>query len=159
MATGKTKKSKRFKKTNKRNRSKYPALDVKLNLRTRTDLIDYDYLDKLNEKDKEWLNKFTEEYVNASFKKDKTKNIQNSKAHKKDSYDRNNARNRCIYTKSKAYDNLDYLEDVFETLDSREVIYEEKIIEIIDEERELLKKFNDLDNTDNDSGNGSNKSD
>lgn len=57
-----------MKKQNRRSQSKYPALDPKLNLKTRADLLDYDYIDQLSEKDKQWLNDFSNEYVNADFK-------------------------------------------------------------------------------------------
>jgi hypothetical protein len=82
-----------------------------VNLKTRIDLIDYDYVNKLSEKDKAWLNKFTEEYTNASFKKT-SKPIQKTKAQRKDAYDRNNSRNRCIYTRAKASGKLEYTEDL-----------------------------------------------
>ena len=105
------------KKRNRRNSSKYPALHPEYNLKSRTDLIDYDYLDKLSEKDKAWLNSFTEEYVNANFnhdgkrihpKKYKTKKVQRTGKKKKidlfknESERRNNARNRCVLTKAGA---------------------------------------------------------
>lgn len=56
------------KKPTRRSKSDYPALDPRLNLKTRSDLLDYDYIDKLSEKDKQWLNDFNTEYVNADFK-------------------------------------------------------------------------------------------
>lgn len=82
-----------------------------MNLRTRTELIDYDYLDKLNDKEKEWLNKFSEEYIGASIKKDE-KPMHKTKRLRKDCYDRNNARNRCILTRAKASGTINYLEDL-----------------------------------------------
>lgn len=56
------------KKRTRRSQSKYPALDPKLNLKTRQELLDIDYLDQLSDKDKQWLNDFTNEYVHADFK-------------------------------------------------------------------------------------------
>lgn len=56
------------KKQTRRSSSKYPALDPKLNLKTRSDLIEIDYIEKLSEKDKQWLNDFNNEFVNADFK-------------------------------------------------------------------------------------------
>lgn len=52
-----------------RSKTKYPGLKTNVNTRKRQHLIDYDYLDKLSEKEKAYLNKFTEETVSASFKK------------------------------------------------------------------------------------------
>lgn len=68
----------------KRARAKYPALRPELNLKSRYELIDYDYLDELSEEDKRWLNKFTEEYVNASLNsKELDKNLHNTEDLKK----------------------------------------------------------------------------
>jgi len=131
----------KVKKKNRRNSTKYPALKPDLNLKTRTDLLDYDYIDKLSAKEKEWLNKFTEEYTNARFDK-KSKQLMNEKlnpepvkiekienagpnhdinvviktknSYKKQSYDKNNARNRCILTQQKAANTLLYLEKIKE---------------------------------------------
>jgi hypothetical protein len=104
-------------KQNKRSKAKYPALKPELNLKTRHELIaDYDYIKKLSPEEKEWLNKFTKEYVNAEINTKKPrKNLHKTKAARKDCYDRNNARNRCIYTRSKASWNLKYLEDINES--------------------------------------------
>lgn len=56
------------KKSTRRSKAQFPALDPKLNLKTRSDLIDVDYLDQLNDKEKQWLNDFNSEFVNADFK-------------------------------------------------------------------------------------------
>ena len=42
--------------------------DKSKNPRSRQQLIDFDYLDKLSDTDKEWLAKFADEYYGASFK-------------------------------------------------------------------------------------------
>lgn len=63
--------------------------------------MDYDYLDKLSEKEKEWLNAFTEEYVHANMNH-KGKKLHKTQKLKRDCYNRNNARNRCIWTRAKA---------------------------------------------------------
>ena len=88
-------------KKTKRSMAKYPALDPSLNLKTRTGLIDYDYIDQLSDKDKKWLNKFTEEYVGANIPEEK-RNLHNTDELKKDCYDRNNARNRDVLTRAEA---------------------------------------------------------
>lgn len=108
-------KSKAVKKKNKRSREKYPALKPELNLRSRFELIDYDYVDKLNDEEKAWLNKFTNEYTNASLdRKNLKNNFHNTEELKKDCYDRNNARNRDVLTRAKASGNNVYLDDIKE---------------------------------------------
>lgn len=135
---------KKLVKRNRRNKSKYPALKPDLNLKTRTDLIDYDYLDKLSDKEKAWLNSFTEEYVGANMKH-KGKKFHKTKAMKKDCYDRNNARNRCIYTKAKASGQIDYLEDLKNTYSLDGNTPEDELIS--------LNESYDLNHTDEDSEN------
>lgn len=94
-------------KKNRRNQAKFPALEKKYNLLSRQELIDFDYIDKLNDKEKEWLNKFVEEEVNASFKHSKPLN--RTKKQRQACYTKNNARNRCILTKNKMLGNVDDL--------------------------------------------------
>lgn len=90
----------------KRAKAKYPALKPELNLKTRYELIDYDYIGKLNEEEKKWLNQFTEEYVNASLDSENVENnFHNTQELKRDCYRRNNARNRDILTRAKASGN------------------------------------------------------
>jgi hypothetical protein len=94
-------KAKETPKINKRNSTKHSALIPHLNLKTRFELVDYDYINKLSPKEKEWLNNFTEEYVHANMKH-AGKKLHTTKRLKKDCYDRNNSRNRCILTRNKA---------------------------------------------------------
>lgn len=56
------------KKRNRRSEARFPALNPNLNLKTRSDLLDQDYIAKLSDKEKQWLNDFNTEYVNADFK-------------------------------------------------------------------------------------------
>ena len=124
------------KKQSKRSREKYPALKPEFNLKTRYELIDYDYINKLSEDEKKWLNKFTEEYTNASLDtKNPKKNLHKTKKLRKDCYDRNNARNRCILTKANATGIVDSYEAV-----KIKVEYEEDIIDNLD-----AKRLNNLD--------------
>lgn len=136
---------KKRKKITKRSRSRFPALEPQLNLRSRYDLIDYDYVDKLSKEDKEFLNSFTEEYVNANLKH-KGKKLHKTKKLKKDRYDANNARNRCIMTKAKASGKLDYSEDIQDKLDSLNTRFQnpEEHLLFKEEIQELIQNFNDL---------------
>lgn len=122
---------------NKRARTKHPALRPELNLKTRYELIDYDYVDKLTEEEKTWLNKFTEEYVNASLDtKDLNNNFHSTEELKKDCYRRNNARNRDILTRAKAAGNH---------VSTDELLLNKKILKINDKEDLFNKIDNDVD--------------
>lgn len=120
-------------KKNKRAKVKYSALDPTVNLKTRYELIsDYDYLDKLNDQEKAWLNKFTKEYVNADLNtKRKSKNLHRTERLKKDCYDRNNARNRCVWTKCKASGKFASIDEVSPKVIENES-YEDCLIEKLD---------------------------
>ncbi len=127
------------KKKNKRNSTKYPALEPKLNLKTRQELIDYDYVSKLNEEEKAWLNKFTEEYVITNLDRvNLDNNIHNTKKLKQDCDRRNNQRKQDAYTLSKVSNMLFGIEDA--------------MIEMRRQE-ELLEKFEELDQADRHSHN------
>lgn len=118
----------------RRSKSKYPALDPTLNLKTRYELIaDCDYLDKLSDKEKEWLNNFNEEYINANMNH-KGKKLHKSKKQKKDCYDRNNSRNRCLLTIKRATGMCTDLEEAKvenKTLENTE----DFLIKVIDEKK------------------------
>lgn len=72
----------------------------------RNDYADYDYLDQLSPEELAWLKKFHNEWVQASF----TKNPLNK--NKKEIYDANNARNRCLYNTMKWLHLLDVERDM-----------------------------------------------
>ena len=103
-----------------------------------------DYVDKLTDKEKQWLNTFTEEYTNANFNHGK-KVLHKTKTQKKDCYDRNNARNRDILTREKAAGTALYLEDIKEKDNS--------IKDLLGEA--LENEFDNLDNTNGDSNKNS----
>jgi hypothetical protein len=103
-----TKSSTQKQKKTRRSKTKYAALDPKVNLKIRTELLDYDYLSQLNEEELEWLNKFTEEYVHASLNtKNPRKNLHRTKKMRIDCYNRNNSRNRDVLTRNKMLNKLD----------------------------------------------------
>lgn len=100
------------KKKTKRSQRKHAALDPKLNLKTRQHLIDYDYIDKLSEEEKDWLNKFTEEYVNASMDRKNLANNTSPELEWKQECDRlNNARKNDLYTRKFVINELDSWEE------------------------------------------------
>lgn len=99
-------------KKNRRTKERWPNLKVGFNLKSRVDLIDYDYLSKLSDVEKDWLNQFSSEYIGASFDKDNKKNLHKTPEGKKSCYDRNNARNRDVYTNSKIKNTLVHIEDM-----------------------------------------------
>lgn len=131
-----------MKKKTKRSKSKYPNLVPKLNTKVRQELIDFDYIDKLSEEEKAWLNQFTGEYLGGNFKKTETgkyssKNLHKGQTMRKDCYDRNNKRNNDIYSITKGNDMLktqevmtEYLEAVSGSKNIEDT--EDKLIEILD---------------------------
>lgn len=131
-------------KTNKREDAVNPALQPKYNLKTRTDLLDQDYLHKLSPDELAWLNKFNEEEVNASYKKNNKENLGKTKKEKKASYTRNNARNRCILTRQKAAGRLKSLEDVekkqLNPVDAMNLAIDLKLLDLVDDNGQAKKK-------------------
>lgn len=188
------------KKRTKRSQSKYPALDPQLNLKTRYDNLDYDYLDQLNTKDLEWLNNFTNEYTNVVFDKTKKRVMKRKKTEsdknvhlrelnkkmttiveniqelinktninyssktrlkkiitkmkttfrkqikkelvyiddvfKKDAYDRNNSRNRCVLTRARAQGKTIGFDELPESYSDNENV-EDQMIERLDAAKKL----------------------
>lgn len=132
----------------KRQKNNYPALFPNLNLKSRYENIDYDYINKLSDKEKDWLNRFTEEYTNANFNHEgkrihkpkivekivkSTKKIKEIDLAKTESYDRNNTRNSDILTRQKASSQIVYLEEIDKNNSNKTT--EEDIINKIDAEK------------------------
>jgi hypothetical protein len=128
------------KKQSRRSKEDYPELDPKYSLKTRADLVDQDYVNKLSKKEREWLNKFNKEYVSASLDNDSPKkNLHRSKRLRKDCYDRNNSRNRCVLTREKAQNALIDFDGLLE--EKSHDSYEDLLISKIDtsETREAIE--------------------
>lgn len=61
--------------------------------------IDFDYINQLSDKEKEFLNSFTEEYYIANFNHD-GKKLHKTKEQRREVYRANNASNRCTMSLS-----------------------------------------------------------
>lgn len=123
---------------NRREKSDYPALEPEINLKSRWDeILDVkQYVHKLSEKEKKWMNKFMDEYVcDHVDRQNLKKNLHNNKRLKKSCDDRNNARNRDALTRAKITGFCSHLED----LNNKDVKIEteNKLIENLDEEKNL----------------------
>lgn len=122
--------------------------------KVRAEYNDFDYLDQLNDEEKAWLNKFNNEYLNASFEHDDT-DIQSYEKYGKDSNDRNNARNRCLYGQLKntsqnkrilKYDSLNNLDTKIEEMQSNFVDVEAAYVDYLDykEVEEMINEYLDF---------------
>ena len=111
-----------MKKQTKRDKTKYPFLDPKLNLKIRYDEIDdlCDYSDQLSESEKEWLNAFSREEICAALNSYGIKlNNTTCALTRSRIYGRNNQRNRCVFSREKAKGSLVYMgEEQEEFLDA-----------------------------------------
>jgi hypothetical protein len=106
---------------------KYSALKPEYNLKTRYEEISdmQSYMYKLTDKEKEWLNKFSEEYVCGSFP-DKKKNPKEyrKRLHKKkvqelECYQKNNHRNNDVLSKANACGKINRFEDVIKEVEEQ----------------------------------------
>lgn len=121
------------KKKTRRSNQKYPTLNPGYNLKSRADMLAIDYVDQLSEKDKEWLNAFNEEEVNANLDHKGPKINNRTKKTRSRIFDANNARNRCILTGIKARG-----ED-YTLRDTETYNVEDEIIAKIDKDKKLKK--------------------
>lgn len=118
--------------------------------------MDYDYLNKLSEEEKKWLNAFTEEYINASLdSKNLENNLHNTEELKKDCYRRNNARNRDILTRAKASGSFISIDEMRLNKKAPPINKEEELLNKIDDDVYYLEQASD--STD-DNGSESNNS-
>ena len=92
-----------------RNKEKYAALNTNRQVGNRKEYLHCDYVEKLNDKEKEFLNSFLEETVIANFKH-KGKRIIKSRKEELKIYVENNARNRCTLSKARVTGMLDDVE-------------------------------------------------
>lgn len=131
-------KKKRGPKRKKQKVSYRTAKNVGLNKRyfskIKQEYHDIDYVHKLDDKQKKWLSEFMQEDLGANLRHSGRKKYK-TKQDKKDVFDRNNARNRDIYSLAKATGRtVDVPYDVI--LKSQEDSYVD-----FDYESELIKKI------------------
>lgn len=105
--------------TSRRSKDKYPALKPRFNLKIRYDeLSDFDYIHKLNDSEKKWLNDFLEAEVNANKKSPLYQNSKRINA-------KNNARNRDVYSRAKARHQLVFFSGLSKNSKDAKIDYEE----------------------------------
>ncbi len=96
------------KKKSNYNKQKYPSFNVKYQVGVRKELLsDIDYIDKLSEEEKEWLNKFLQETVVANFNHGGDPIIKDQKT-RREIYRENNRRNKDVYSLGKSKGSLFY---------------------------------------------------
>lgn len=108
----------------KRDREKYPALNPRVNAKTRFEVLDMDYLKKLTDEELKFMDQFMAEYVSGAFKKDENgeysdNNFYKTPEERRECYNRNNTRNRCALTVSNATGQTyraDNIEDFMDSL-------------------------------------------
>lgn len=122
----------------KRKNIAYPGIAKNANLKSRQDNIDFDYLDRLSPNEKTWLSNFMDEYGSAWFRHD-GEILHNTPELKKSCYDKNNSRNRDLYSRSKARSHLHYLDDCVEEVSStNDVDIQELLNKHIDDSRKVI---------------------
>lgn len=101
------KKPKKSQKKNNYTKQKYPALNARYQVGNRKELIDYDYIDKLSPEEKDWLDRFTSEYVVTNFNH-RGEQLFTDDEDKRALYRENNKRNSDVFSVSKANGLLQY---------------------------------------------------
>jgi hypothetical protein len=135
-SSSKPKKSITKKRGLKRKASRYPGLEKGVNGKFRQESIDFDYLDKLSPKEREFLSNFMEEWNGANMNHP-GKKFHKSKKDRKKCYDRNNARQRDIYNHKKNMGLLVSVEDNIKEIDKKgDNTTEDLIIEKLDKKNE-----------------------
>jgi hypothetical protein len=111
------------KRKKKRDLDKYPALNQRLNAKTRFEVLDIDYLKKLDDAELKFMNQFMGEYVSGAFKKTDNgeyseENFHRTPEERRECYTRNNTRNRCGLTVSNATGQTYRCDDISSFMDS-----------------------------------------
>lgn len=129
-----------LKKNTRRSSKKYPYLNRNENLLIRQSYMDMDYIDKLNDKEKAFMNQFLKEELNANIgsKEKPTGKFNKTQKDRKRVFRNNNARNRCLYGRKSITTELDHIGDNPIPLydDSPTQDYENRLIDAIDKRRE-----------------------
>jgi hypothetical protein len=88
-----------------RDKNRFSALEKRFFSRVKQEYHDFDYIDKLGDKDKSILNSFIEESLGARFNHD-GKKIYKSKTKQREIFNENNSRQRDLYSLLKAQGRL-----------------------------------------------------
>lgn len=107
-------------------------MEKKLNRVNIQQWLDFDYLDKLTDKEKAWLSQFCSEYYSADFRTKDRSPLHKSKKKKREIYNSNNARNRDTTTLLSCYRMLDGMDKMDASKES-----EQELLELLD----LMKKL------------------
>jgi len=104
-----------------RKQTKYKALEPKVNLSSRYDQISdlESYASQLNDEEKDWLNRFSHEYICANLSHG-GEVLHNTEELRRDCYSKNNTRNRDIHSRENARCQLDSVDRMLEYWTSRE---------------------------------------
>lgn len=99
-------------------------MNPRLNAKTRFDVLDMDYLNKLDDASLEFLNRAMGEYVSGAFKKEENgeyseENLHKTQAERRECYTRNNVRNRCALTVANATGNTLHCDDISSLIDAQ----------------------------------------
>lgn len=127
-------------KTKTKKRKKTPkdtGLKKKYYPKTKRELCDFDYLDKLTDSEREWLNTFMEEYAKAHINHGKKRKLKKHQI--KEVYRQNNARNRDMWNK---YQKVDLGEvNISEFIDVNTPVTqtEDVVVELLDINRKIKK--------------------
>jgi hypothetical protein len=107
-----------------RHKERWPALNFNRQVKLRKDYFEgiEEYVQQLNDKQKDFLNKFLEETVITNFKH-KGSLLYKGKKKRREFYNSNNARNRCMHTMAKAMNILDSTE----TMPNLDVLYNTEV--------------------------------
>lgn len=155
----KKKASNASKKGTRQQKRKAIGLDQGAHRPIRRELVDYDYTDKLNDEQKDWLHRFTEEEVAANLQH-RGEKFNKTEKEKKRIWKKNNDRNNDHYAKARAVGKLHPLQEWNEESYSKNS--EDSLIELIDLknsfELEFVEEFNDLKTADDGSDDSSGES-
>lgn len=134
----------------KRQKTPYAGLVKKVNGKRRWEYMDQDYIDKLSDKEKQWLSNFMEEELGGNFKH-KGKKLNTSKKNKRRCYGNNNARNRDTYAMERwkaeigiaPWYGSEEMPKLFEGLQEKDRnSQEDKMIQILDIRNEISGREN-----------------
>jgi len=124
--------------TTKREKTNLRGLDKQLFSRIKQEYHDLDYINKLSDKEKQWMSDFMGEWLGANLN-DSEKKMHVSRKRRKQVYDMNNARNRDIMSNTRAGNVLDSYDGEIRSADEVDPsLAEDRFIDNIEVDQEML---------------------